>query len=339
VIYLLSGDDEFTIRETLSELKDTVGTPDVRDVNIVTLGATVSLDELAANASTIPFLADKRMVVVDGLLGEFERGGRRADTGSDNGKKLDDWKGLPDALANVPPTTDLVFVDGRVGTSNPLFKLIQLHVHARTFAVPGPKELRQWIANRAQLEGAEIEYQAVDTLANTIGSDLQVIVSELRKLAILAWGRAITHEDIEQMVSYTREANIFSAVDAVIEGSVSVALGLVHEILQAGSPTGYILTMIGRQVRLLILAKEIGGRRLSTGEVSQRLKLSGYPLRKTLYQADRCSMERLVEIHRALLEADLAMKSTGADDELILDTLIAGIASKQRGGRPEDPRA
>ncbi|MDE2822260.1 MAG: hypothetical protein OXK79_01990, partial [Chloroflexota bacterium] len=108
---------------------------------------------------------------------------------------------------------------------------------------------------------------------------------------------------------------------------------------EGGSPTGYIITMIARQVRLLILAKEIGARRLSTGEASQRLRLSGYPLRKTLFQADRFSMERLVEIHRMLLEADLAMKSTGADDELILDTLIADIASQPSGGRPVDTRA
>ena len=77
MIYSLSGDDDFTIRETLAGLKESVGTPDVRDVNIVTIGANVSLDEFTANASTVPFLADKRLVLVEGLLGKFERG--RAD--------------------------------------------------------------------------------------------------------------------------------------------------------------------------------------------------------------------------------------------------------------------
>lgn len=339
MIYLLSGDDDFTIRETLTEMKEGVGTPDVRDVNIVTFGANVSLEELAATAATVPFLADKRMVVVDGLLGRFERGGRRPASELSNGKKLDEWQGLPDILTSTPKTTDLVFVDGPVSSSNPLFKLIQRHVDARTFAVPGPKELRQWITSRAQIEGTEIDYRAGDTLANTIGTDLPVIVSELRKLALLAWGRAITHEDVEKMVSYTKEPNVFAAVDAVVEGQPTVALGLVHQMLIAGSPPGYILTMIARQVRLLILAKDIGARRLSTGEVSQRLRLSGYPLRKTLDQADRFSMDRLVAIHRTLLEADLAIKSTGADDELILDTLVAEIGTRPRGGLKEDTGA
>ena len=340
MIYSLSGDDDFTIRETLAGMKESVGTPDVRDVNIVTLDANVSLDEFTANASTVPFLADKRLVLVEGLLGRFERrGGGRSGSGANGRKELSEWERLPLVLADVPETTDVVFVDGRLNASNPLLKLIQERVTARTFNPPGPRELRMWIADRARSEGAEIDGQAVQALAETIGNDLPVIASELRKLALVAAGRAITAEDVDRMVSYAQESNIFASVDAIVEGRVSEALGLVHGLLEGGSPTGYIITMIARQVRLLILAKEIGARRLSTGEASQRLKLSGYPLRKTLFQADRFSMERLVEIHRMLLEADLAMKSTGADDELILDTLIADIASQPSGGRPVDTRA
>ncbi len=340
MIYSLSGDDDFTIRETLAGLKEGVGTPDVRDVNIVMLDANVSLDEFTANASTVPFLADKRLVMVEGLLGKFERGaGRRSGSGANGRKELSEWERLPIVLANVPETTDVVFVDGRLGASNPLLKLIQERVTTKTFNPPGPRELQMWIADRARSEGAEIDGRAVQLLAETIGSDLPVLASELRKLALIAAGRAITAEDVDRMVSYAQESNIFASVDAIVEGRVSEALGLVHGLLEGGSPTGYIITMIARQVRLLILAKEIGARRLSTGEASQRLRLSAYPLRKTLFQADRFSMERLVEIHRMLLEADLAMKSTGADDELILDTLIADIASQPSGGRPVDTRA
>ncbi len=340
MIYSLSGDDDFTIRETIAAMKASIGTPDVRDVNIVTHGANVSLDEFTATALTVPFLADKRLVLVEGLLGKFERGGgRRSNAGTNGRKNLSEWEGLPPALMSVPETTDVVFVDGRLSASNPLLKLIRELVTAKTFNPPGPRELRMWIAERARGEGAQIEERAVQMLAETIGSDLAVVASEVRKLALVAAGRAIAAEDVDKMVSYAQEANIFASVDATVEGRVSDALGLVHGLLEGGTPTGQIMNMIARQVRLLILAKEIGARRLSTAEASQRLRLSGYPLRKTLFQADRFSMERLAEIHRMLLEADLAMKSTGTDDELILDTLIADIASQPSGGRPVDTRA
>ena len=122
---------------------------------------------------------------------------------------------------------------------------------------------------------------------------------------------------------HTREANIFMAVDAMIEGRAGVAIGQVHLLLQAGRPAAFVLAMMARQVRLLILAKELKSRRVPQGELGGRLGLAGYPLRKTLEQAGKTDAQRLVDMHRRLVEADLSIKSTGADEELILDVLIA----------------
>ena len=73
VIYLLYGQDEFSLRETLSSLKEDVGSAELRDLNITSLdGSQVSFDELAATCNTVPFLADKRLVIVEGLLSRFE---------------------------------------------------------------------------------------------------------------------------------------------------------------------------------------------------------------------------------------------------------------------------
>ena len=142
MIYSLSGDDDFTIRETLAGMKEGVGTPDVRDVNTVTLGANVSLDEFTANASTVPFLADKRLVLVEGLLGRFERTGGppfpapvRTARRSFRSGSICRW-----CSRTCPIRRDVVFIDGRLSPSNPLLKLIQELVTAKTFHPPGPRE-------------------------------------------------------------------------------------------------------------------------------------------------------------------------------------------------------
>ena len=122
MIYVLHGDDDFTMGEAVASMKEKVGLPDVRDVNVTELdGGSVGLEELVAVSSTVPFLADKRLVIVNGLLSRFERR-RRARQGSKPSPKLGEWAGLADRLAEVPPTTDLVFVDGPVGSANPLLK-------------------------------------------------------------------------------------------------------------------------------------------------------------------------------------------------------------------------
>lgn len=327
MIYLLYGDDDFTIGETLAGLKEGVGPEDLRDVNISELdGANVTLDLLKATAGSVPFLAEKRLVIVRGLLSKFERRGR-GQSGESARPSADEWAALDQSLPLLPPTTDLVFVDGKLVPSNPLLKVVRPHAEVRTFSLPRPNELRDWIRRRAGSLAIQIEPRAVDTLAETIGNDLRVVSNELEKLALYRSGETVRHEDVEEMVSYTGDANIFAAVDAMLEGRPGVAIRLVHKLLTAGSPAQYLLVMMARQVRLLLLAKEIKAAQVPAAEHGTRLGLSGYPLRKTMQQESRFSHDRLVEIHGKLLEADLATKTLPVDEEVILDTLIADVAS------------
>ena len=103
-------------------MKADIGPPDLRDVNITVLdGSSVSFDEVVATSSTVPFLADKRMVIVDGLLTEFETrtpSRQRGRTATVSERSLGQWARLPEHLAQLPATTELVFVDGRLGESN-----------------------------------------------------------------------------------------------------------------------------------------------------------------------------------------------------------------------------
>ena len=138
--------------------------------------------------------------------------------------------------------------------------------------------------------------------------------------------KIILQEDVNELVSYAREASIFAAVDAVLEGSAGAALRLIQQITSAGRPAVYVITMIARQSRLLLLAKDLKAQRVPHQELGQRLSLSGYPLTKTLEQEGRFTAERLRLIHRKLLEADLAIKTGAADEQMALDMLVVEIS-------------
>ena len=200
--------------------------------------------------------------------------------------------------------------------------------NARVFSRPRAGEIRQWIRGRAMAAGIDIESRAIDTLAQTVGSDLRVLVGEMEKLSLYCSGGTITHEDVEEMVSYAREASIFAAVDAILEGRAADAFRMVHQLLQSGRPEAYIMSMLARQVRLLILAKDLMAQRIPASEHGRRLGLSSYPLRKTMEQQAKLSPRRLVQIHHRLLEADLSIKSSSLDKSLVLDLLVAELASR-----------
>ena len=331
MVYLLYGEDEFSLREFLASLKQEVDPAELRDVNVTTLdGAEVGFDELAATCDTVPFLSQKRMVVVERLLAQFERRGasRRSNrVASSTEPALGVWEALPNYLGTVPPTTELVFVEQRLTDSNPLFAKVRPVVTVRTFPLPGAGGLREWVRKRAEFRGVDIDPRAVDALAETIGRDLRVIDTELQKLSLYRWGQTVREEDVKELVSYAKEANIFAAVDAALEGRTGVGIRLIHQILYSGNPPSYVIAMIARQVRLLLLAKELRAQGIAPAEIGRRLSLSSYPLRKTLEQERKFTTQQLVEFHHKLLEADLSMKTSASDDQLALDMLIADLAS------------
>ena len=309
---------------------------ELRDVNITTLAAAAtSFNQLTATCDTVPFLSEKRLVILEGLLSLFERAASQT-SGNDSASrksKTDEWSGLPEYLSRIPPTTDLVLIDGRLSANNSMLTKLKPIGNVMHFPLPTGNDLQRWIAQRAEKLGVSMEPRAIATMAETIGPDPRVIDNELQKLTLYRWGQTVRHEDVQEMVSYAKEANIFQAVDAVLEGRTGVAIHLVHQILDSGRPPSYLITMIARQVRLLLLAKDVKAQRVPQAEIGKRLSISGYPLRKTLEQEARFSHERLVEIYRKLLEADLSVKTGEADEQLVLDMLIGELSSPSRAQR------
>ena len=336
MIYLLHGEDDYTLQEALSSIIEEAAPGEVRDFNVTEFdGRDLSMDLLTATCDTVPFLSEKRLVVVRGLLALFERRASsrpRAGTSARQIKQpgLGDWQALPEYLPRVPETTVLVFVDGRLSGTNPLFSAIRPSATVRAFPVPGPGDVRRWIRSRAEAEGVSIEPRAIEALMETIGANLRVLATEIQKLSLYRWDETVRYEDVQELVSYTREANIFAAVDAVMESRPSVALRQIHQLLIAGRPAGYVISMLARQVRLLLLAKELKTMRVGAAQMAARLGLSGYPLRKTLEQEPKLSEQQLLAIHGKLLDADRITKTTGIPEDLALDLLITDVCLGHR---------
>ena len=331
MIYLLYGGDDFSLGEAIESLKDDVKPAEMRDFNITALqGAEVTFDQLRSTCDTVPFMADRRMVLVDGLLATFEvrSGPRSGGRGvSSRERSLGEWDALADYLPRVPESTELAFADGRLTESNPLLVRIRPLAKTLTFPLPIGPDLRQWIARRAAMREVEIEPRAVQALAENIGRDLRVIDSELQKLALYRWGQVVMLQDVQEMVANVKEANIFAAVDAALEGRSGVAIRMMHQLLDSGRPAGYLITMMARQVRLLLLAKDLKARGVAHTDMGRRLSLSGYPLRKTLEQERRFTGHRLARAYHGILEADLSMKTGETAEQLAVELLVAELGS------------
>jgi DNA polymerase-3 subunit delta len=323
MIYVFFGTDSLSVREKVNSLREAVGPPDLRDANTLALdGATVTPAELLGAAMAVPFLSDRRVVLVRGLLVRFE--GKKK-------KPIADWKGMGKQLAEVPPTNDVVFIDGALGgKANALLKELSGVAEVKGYPMPRGGELQRWIRTRIEAKGGTVSNQAVVRLASVAGADLFALDNELEKLTLYAGGRDIEPDDVLVMVSASKDANIFKAVDAALEGRTAAALTECRRVLADGESVGRVMYMLHRQVRLLMLAKELQRQRVPGGEMGGRLGVGGYGLQKTLEKAPAFSMDQLTRAHRLLTETDESIKTGRVRDEVALDILLADLGSLAR---------
>ena len=89
MIRVFYGKDEFSIHERIKEIRLTAFSSELGDINTAFLdGKDLSRQELISTASTVPFMSENRLVIVDNLAKKFEFG-RGAPK-----PKLGDWEGI-----------------------------------------------------------------------------------------------------------------------------------------------------------------------------------------------------------------------------------------------------
>lgn len=336
MLYILYGSNDFSLREHLLRIKSGLGEGDSLASNTTVFdGQRVGVSQLTDACLAMPFLGEHRLVVVEGLLSWFEKrdrnkGGSGEEGGAASRKKADlgEWSILAERVRVMPPTTVLILVDGEIGKDNILLKELRPLAEVKAFTVPRGDALQRWLHRRVAEKGSTISPQASRLLASLVGENLWVLSSEIEKLALFTGGREINVEDVETLVSHARQANVFAMVDALIERRAGMAAMLLHRLLDDGAPPPFLLSMVTRQLRMLVQVRELKRDRASTAQIKASLGVkSDYALTKAVEQASRYSTERLEEVYARLLETDLSIKRGMWKGDVALDLLIAGLCA------------
>ena len=365
MLYLFHGEDEFTRSEALASLKAQAATSDLGDINITLLdGRRVSFEELVNACTTLPFLTACRLVIVEDLLQRLTR--RRAAqrgqatmqetpgpedddqvpsqrppdeaTSGENARYL---ARLLDYLSRLPPTTWLALVESAsLAPNSRVLKAVQGLAAAQVNHFPlydlryerDVHALREWLSRRAKVKGAEITSQATEALIELVGNDLRALDRELEKLVAWAnYARPIGLEDVRALVSAAREADVFALVDALGMRRRQEALRLVERLLAEGKHELYLLTMIARQVRLILIAKEMfEERRATLDEIGKATGARAqFLLRKLLDQAKQFTFEELETLLARILALDQSLKTGRMEGPLGLELLVLEICQRR----------
>jgi len=349
MVYLLLDCDEYLFAQRLAELSAALGDPEMAGLNTTALaGPKTSAADILGHAAMMPFLAERRLVIVDGYLSYLDK--RMAASKDSDSAAYGEAVVLLDGLSSVPEACDLVFMDSGLDKRHHLWRgfkvgaagdkkaraapglegLIKTQViRLENLGAPDAKALPGWIQRRAREKSIAIDGRAVQQLANFVGANLRQLDNELEKLATYAGKRPIQPADVMLLVSDASEAMIWDLTDALSQRNGRQAMVALHGLLRAEAHPLYLLTMIARQYRIILKVKEaMGGGRGNEQEIATLVGEKPYPVKKAMQQAPSYSMAELEGILDQLLEADFAMKS-GADPFTEIDLLIAELTQRR----------
>lgn len=332
MLYILTGEDGFSIQQALDDIKKSVGGPDVLAVNTAVLDAQgLTLAALRPVCDAAPFLAEKRLVIIRGLLGRFEVKAARPGRKNGQPQRQDESRPFVEYFTKLPESTILVMVDeGRIKSQNSILKGLVGKAKVMTFPLLRDEKLRQWIERRVKGRGSSISPPAVELLCRFIGGNLWIMSGEIDKLVLFASARRIEEEDVRRIVSYAQEVTIFAVVDAILESRMAEAGRLLENSLTHGASPSYVLAMLARQLGLIVRVKEMRSRGMKQLEMQRALGLSSeFAVQRTVEQAGRHSLPRLKEAYHRLLDADLAIKTGKYEPELALNILVAELCSSK----------
>jgi len=161
----------------------------------------------------------------------------------------------------------------------------------------------------------------MDSVPLINADDVWQMDSEIQKLVAYAQGEQITSKMVEDLVHANFEGKIFDLIDAISQQKSKRAIQLLKEERLSGANDHYLLTMLGRQVRILLGARSLLDEdpRATKQELAQAMKVHPFVAQKALHQAKGFTMEKLKRAHSQLFTYDIHLKTGRIQPDLAVD--------------------
>jgi len=330
MLIFLHGADTFRSRTQLKKMiAKFKADRDPQGFNVVILDcAKEEAGKILEQILAVPFLAEKRMVVLENLLTATGKG----DLQEQILKRLEDKK--------LDENNVYLFWEGdakpKTNAAKKLWEILSKEKYAQEFSALTGAKLSAWISNEIKERGGKIETVALNYLVNNIGTDIWRLNSTIDQLISYkppfeggkgGVGQSITLADVQLFLEEKIDDNIFNLVDAIVAGQKKIAYQMIREQYKKGEDAMYILAMILRQFRILIELRDLFDREdnLGSDALAKKLGLHPFVVKKSLPFVKQYTLAKLKNIHQKLLEIDIKTKTGLGSPDLLLDLLVEKI--------------
>ncbi|MBI2820491.1 MAG: DNA polymerase III subunit delta [Acidobacteria bacterium] len=206
-------------------------------------------------------------------------------------------------------------------------------------ASPSMRESLELVRREAAARGCKLTPQAAENLVALLDCNLGRIVKELDKLCLFrAEGEEISADDVNLLAGSRGASQALSLPEAIGTGDVSKVLEAFDDLIPKGAYLPLVISDLARYLRQLLLLQERRVR--DSREASKILWSASLPAPQSLLpelvrQSRALPPQHVVRRLQGALRAEVALRSSPADDRLIVERFLLDIARPLR--RPQAP--
>ena len=323
MIIFIHGADTFRSRRFRRELQEKFTRdidPQAISITIID-GQTASLSDIAEKIGAGSLFVKKRLVIIENIF---------------KNKKEKIFAELAEYLKKLPNKTGdndnvIIFYDEDLNEKSlkapakKLFSLLTKQDYRQEFKSLAGSQLLAFIKKEAETLGKKISAPAAHELINRTGNDLWLISGSLKKIAYSAQEEIITAESVKEMVAGSFDENIFGLTDSLSTKNIRLAAKILEEQYAAGLESEYILTMLIRQFKILLLIKSALSSGLSPAQIAPELRIHPYVAQKGAAQVKNFSESALQSGLNNLIRIDWKSKTGQGDIRTELSLFLSTL--------------
>jgi DNA polymerase-3 subunit delta len=311
MIIFLYGEDDFSSRQKLKEIKKKFQEKNPCDVNFSQIDFEekenkISIHQLSSELLSLPLFSKSRLLIIKNVF--------------KSEKEIQE--SLISILEKIPKSTVVVFWERQSPKkSSKLFKKLIEKSKNKEFKAKNDLELSIFIEKKVKESGSKIDPGAKKELISRTARDIWKISSEIYKLTL--FNKKINLKIVKKMVNDSSETKIFSLIDALAEKNSKKAMEEFGRLRKSEHGL-YILTMIIFGFKNLLLLSDYlrTEKKDNLKKAAKDLKIHPFVVNKTYFSLKNFKERELRNIYKKLLQIDVRIKQEGEESEREVERFI-----------------
>ncbi len=321
LLYLLTGTEAFLIDELQKMIIDKALPQEEREFGVAFYDLNETpVQSAVEDAETMPFLGEKRVIILKNPL--------FLTAAKDKSKVEHDLDALLRYAEDPSPFTILI-IEAPYEKLDERKKLVKTIKKTGSFVKAEALQeshLGDWLQQRAKELNVTLDKAGEERLVQLTGSHLLLLQQEIDKMALYVGANGIVNEDVvDLLVARTLENDIFALIDRIVRKDLNKAFRILYDLLKINEEPIKILSLIGRQFRIIYQVSELSKRGYGQKQMASALKLHPYAVKIAQQQSRSFEEEKLIFILDQIAESDYEMKTGRMDKKLILELLLTKI--------------